>query len=124
MCISGKRACPPEDCGGVWGYYEMLEALGDPDHEEHDEMKEWIGGEFDLEAFSVEAVNEELRRVGPGQRPHPPNSSSSSTVLSRAGASAPSSKRSARSRLCRWSSTICSSMVPFVTSRYTVTGRV
>jgi len=52
-CIKGKRACPPEDCGGVWGYAEFLEAIKDPKHEEHESMLEWVGGEFDPEHFDV-----------------------------------------------------------------------
>jgi hypothetical protein len=60
-CIAGKRACPPEDCGGPWGYGDFLETIQDPKHERHEELLEWVGGEFDPEAFDVEAVNEELR---------------------------------------------------------------
>jgi hypothetical protein len=60
-CVAGKRACPPEDCGGPWGYADFLEAIQNPKHEQHEELLEWIGGEFDPEAFDVEAVNEELR---------------------------------------------------------------
>ncbi len=60
-CIAGKRACPPEDVGGPWGYMEFAEAIKDPEHEQHQELIEWRG-EFDPEAFSVEEVNEELRR--------------------------------------------------------------
>ena len=56
ICIAGKRACPPEDCGGIWGYEELLEAIKDPAHEEHEEMLEWIGGEFDPEHFDVKDV--------------------------------------------------------------------
>jgi hypothetical protein len=59
-CIAGKRACPPEDCGGPWGYANFLEAIQNPKHPEHEEMLEWAGGEFDPEAFDIEAVNEEL----------------------------------------------------------------
>jgi hypothetical protein len=59
-CVDGKRACPPEDCGGAWGYANLLEAIQNPDHPEHEDLTEWIGGEFDPEAFDVEAVNEEL----------------------------------------------------------------
>jgi pRiA4b ORF-3-like protein len=62
-CIAGKRACPPEDCGGVWGYESFLEAIGDPDHPEHDEMLQWAGGTFDPEAFDLAAVNAQLRRI-------------------------------------------------------------
>ncbi|MCL5985460.1 MAG: plasmid pRiA4b ORF-3 family protein [Actinobacteria bacterium] len=56
ICIKGKRACPPEDCGGVWGYEDFLEAIGDPSHEEHEEILEWAGGEFDPEYFDVNEV--------------------------------------------------------------------
>jgi hypothetical protein len=62
-CIEGKRACPPEDVGGVWGYGEFLEAIGDPGHAEHDSYLEWIGGEFDPEAFDLEEVNEVLQEM-------------------------------------------------------------
>ena len=62
-CIDGARACPPEDCGGIGGYAEFLEAISDPKHPDHRDMKEWIGGKFDPEKFSVDAVNKELRRV-------------------------------------------------------------
>jgi len=50
-CVAGKRACPPEDCGGIWGYEHLLKVLSDPDHEEHQEMMEWVGGGFDPEHF-------------------------------------------------------------------------
>jgi hypothetical protein len=50
-CIAGKRACPPEDCGGVWGYEAFLAAISDPNHPEHESMLEWVGGDFDPEAF-------------------------------------------------------------------------
>jgi hypothetical protein len=64
-CIAGKRACPPEDCGGVWGYEHLLEVLRDPKHPEHREMLEWVGGAFDPEAFDLQAVNETLAHLGP-----------------------------------------------------------
>jgi Plasmid pRiA4b ORF-3-like protein len=60
-CIDGKRACPPEDCGGPWGYGDFLDAIQNPRHERHEELLEWVGGEFDPEAFDIDAVNEELR---------------------------------------------------------------
>jgi hypothetical protein len=60
-CVGGKRACPPEDCGGPWGYGDFLEAISNPKHPEHEDMLEWAGDEFDPEAFDLEAVNEELR---------------------------------------------------------------
>jgi hypothetical protein len=61
-CLEGARACPPEDVGGIWGYAEFLEAISDPNHADHDEMVEWVGGEFDPEKFSVDEVNKELRK--------------------------------------------------------------
>ncbi len=60
-CPAGKRACPPEDVGGVWGYAKFLEAVGKSDHPEHDDMLEWCGGEFDPEAFSLDEVNQALK---------------------------------------------------------------
>ncbi len=62
ICIAGKRACPPEDCGGVWGYAEFLEAIRDPKHPEHEDMLEWVGGAFDAEEFDLDFINEELGR--------------------------------------------------------------
>lgn len=56
VCSAGERRCPPEDCGGVGGYEELLEAIGDPSHERHDELLEWVGDGFDPEAFDVKAV--------------------------------------------------------------------
>ena len=61
-CVGGKRACPPEDCGGPWGYGDFLEAVQDPQHPEHEERREWIGGDFDPEAFDLEAVNRQLAK--------------------------------------------------------------
>jgi hypothetical protein len=63
VCLDGKRACPPEDCGGVWGYDGLLETIKDPNHPEHEDMLEWLGGDFDPEKFDVEAVNKALRRI-------------------------------------------------------------
>jgi hypothetical protein len=60
-CIKGKRACPPEDVGGPYGYADFLEVLADPEHPDHQEMVEWIGGPFDPEAFDMKAVNTALR---------------------------------------------------------------
>ena len=62
-CVKGKRACPPEDCGGIWGYEELLETLKDPASPEYEEMREWVGRDLDPEAFSQEAVNAMLARM-------------------------------------------------------------
>ena len=56
-CTGGKMACPPEDCGGMGGYYNLLEIINDPSHEEYEEMIEWLGGEFDPELFDPEDVS-------------------------------------------------------------------
>jgi hypothetical protein len=61
-CLTGKRNCPPEDCGGVWGYAELLDAIADPKHERHEELREWLGDEFDPEHFDIEEVNAAFRR--------------------------------------------------------------
>lgn len=63
VCITGKRACPPEDVGGVWGYSDFLQVIRNPSHPERDEMLEWAGGEFDPEAFDLEEVNDALKGV-------------------------------------------------------------
>jgi hypothetical protein len=63
ICLTGKRACPPEDCGGIWGYAGFLEAIHDPQHPEHEEMLEWVSGEFDPDAFDLDEVNTELRSL-------------------------------------------------------------
>jgi len=64
VCVAGKGACPPEDCGGVWGYADLREALADPAHERHEEMLEWLGlqtaAEFDSACFDLEEINRAL----------------------------------------------------------------
>ncbi len=57
VCIAGKRNCPPEDCGGPWGYAELLAILADPAHPERAERIDWIGEEFDPDAFDLELAN-------------------------------------------------------------------
>lgn len=63
ICLDGKRACPPEDVGGIGGYEIFLESIIDPDHEEHEENLEWAGGEFNSEKFDVDACNKFLRKL-------------------------------------------------------------
>lgn len=63
VCLDGARACPPEDCGGIWGYAELLQALTNPKHPEHGSMKEWLGRPFDAEAFDVAETNRWLRKL-------------------------------------------------------------
>ena len=60
--LAGERACPPEDCGGPYQYPEMLAALGDPDHEDHEHYLEWIG-KFDAESFDLNLANKRLQAM-------------------------------------------------------------
>lgn len=59
-CLAGENSCPPEDCGGLWGYYNMLEILKDTDHEEYEEYIDWLSDEFDPTYFDIEEVNDML----------------------------------------------------------------
>lgn len=59
-CIAGKRACPPEDCGGPWGYQELLDIIANPSHPERAERLEWLEEEFDPEDFSVDVADARL----------------------------------------------------------------
>lgn len=65
VCVAGKRRCPPEDCGGASGYFDLLDAIKDPKHEEHESLLEWVGGVIDPEDFSIDHVN---ARLAPMQR--------------------------------------------------------
>lgn len=62
-CLAGKRACPPEDCGGPFGYAHMLEALRDPQNPERAEFIQWLGGGLDPEAFDLDEVNRLLGKI-------------------------------------------------------------
>lgn len=61
LCVNGRRAGPPEDVGGVWGYAQFLDALADPTHSEHEQHVEWAGGDFDPEEFDPARVSALLR---------------------------------------------------------------
>jgi hypothetical protein len=60
-CIDGERCGPPEDCGGIHGFESFKEIMADPKNEEHTEMKEWYGGRFNPEWFSVADANKRIR---------------------------------------------------------------
>jgi len=62
-CTDGARACPPEDCGGFPGYMRMLEILKDPKDEEHEDIKEWLGEDFDPEEFDLDEINLRLKQL-------------------------------------------------------------
>ncbi len=80
VCTGGARACPPEDVGGVWGYARSLEAAADPEDDEHDSYREWLGEDFDPECFDLAAVNAVLearfsgraKKLAKGRRTQPP----------------------------------------------------
>jgi hypothetical protein len=63
FCVVGANACPPDDVGGVPGYLDFLDAIRDPNHEDHEDMLEWCGGTFDPTAFDIDAVNERLAAI-------------------------------------------------------------
>jgi hypothetical protein len=67
MCTAGKGACPPEDCGGLPGYYNLLETVGDPKHPDHKEMRKWLGlskgQRWDVNAFDINEVNDRLKLI-------------------------------------------------------------
>lgn len=57
FCLKGKRACPPEDCGGIWGYKDLLQIVNDPEHEEHQDLLEWLPENFASEVFAADDIN-------------------------------------------------------------------
>jgi hypothetical protein len=63
VCLGGERACPPEDVGGPVGYRAFLVAIGDPGHEDHDQLMEWVGGSFDPARFDVAEANVALQLI-------------------------------------------------------------
>ncbi len=60
-CIGGRRACPPEDIGGMPGYERALMIQADPTHPEHAEMMEWLEGPIDPTAFDCKAADAVLQ---------------------------------------------------------------
>lgn len=69
VCVAGGGACPPEDCGGVWSYMDLRDALADPSHERHEEAVDWLGPRaaavFDSDRFDVDQVNRTLGAIAP-----------------------------------------------------------
>lgn len=61
-CLGGARACPPEDCGGPAGYEHLIDAWGDPDDAEHDDVVEAMGEDWDPDAFDLAEVDRRLER--------------------------------------------------------------
>lgn len=65
VCLAGRRACPPEDCGGPWGYRELLQLLADPSLEDPDGRREWVGSYFDPSHFDPAEATAAMRSPRP-----------------------------------------------------------
>lgn len=63
ICLAGSNACPPEDSGGPWGYENILDAIADPTHPDHADMRDWIGEAFDPKAFDLVGTNAALQHI-------------------------------------------------------------
>jgi Plasmid pRiA4b ORF-3-like protein len=63
VCLAGANNCPPEDCGGIGGYYNLLEAVDDPKHPQHEDLQEWLAGDFDPAFFDLTETNACLKRL-------------------------------------------------------------
>jgi len=61
-CLKGSMNCPPEDCGGIHGFYDLLEIIKDPNHEEYVETIEWLGDDYDPEYFDLDDLNKLLKK--------------------------------------------------------------
>jgi hypothetical protein len=68
VCLEGERACPPEDCGGIWGYADFVKAIQNPDHDRHEELLNWVGGRFDPEDFNPADATKAMRKGLPDWR--------------------------------------------------------
>jgi hypothetical protein len=62
ICLDGKLSCPPEDCGGIWGYADLLQVFNNPKHKDYADLLDWLDGEFDPDHFDKEAVNKILKK--------------------------------------------------------------
>lgn len=62
VILDGAQACPPEDCGGVWGYASLLEVLSDPNDPDYEEMLEWVEEPIDPDVFDLKKANKQLQK--------------------------------------------------------------
>lgn len=70
-CLAGRRAGPPEDVGGTFGYEHLLEVLADPAHPEYEELSDWADGPLDPDRFDPDEVNRDLRSLSAAPRSRP-----------------------------------------------------
>jgi hypothetical protein len=68
LCLEGERACPPEDIGGIWGYYDFIQAMADPKHEEHERYLEWYGEQFSTDQFDPAQATRQMTKGLPNWR--------------------------------------------------------
>ena len=60
VCLTGEMNCPPEDCGGIYGYYDKLKVLKSKKHPDYRDTVEWMG-DYDMKEFDLEAINQNLK---------------------------------------------------------------
>lgn len=65
-CLDGARACPPEDCGGIRGYEDLIQILFDPSHEEYEGTLQWLGGRYDPDLIPRRCASTTPRNGGRG----------------------------------------------------------
>ena len=66
FCLDGENSCPPEDCGGIYGYNDLLDILKNKKHPEYEEkIVDWLGEDFDPNLFDIKKVNSSLSRIKP-----------------------------------------------------------
>ena len=70
-CVAGGNTCPPEDCGGPWGYADMLKTLAGRRNARRRELVEWLGGSFDPKCFDLDEANERLAEYAQVSTPEP-----------------------------------------------------
>ncbi len=92
FCLKARGACPPEDCGGPWGYGQLLTALADPKHEDHASLLDWLGGPFDPDFPDIEGINERLARLARSWKLAPARTVTTLGIGSARGASKPAGK--------------------------------
>ena len=61
--VGGENACPPEDCGGTYGYKELIEILKNPKHPEYKSSKRWVGSTFDPMVCDLKTIQQKLGKL-------------------------------------------------------------